>query len=137
MKIQAWLVAVATVVSLVAVPRPGAAQSALASADAGAFLGNWSLTVNSPQGPFEQTLELKDTDGKVAGQITSAIAPDPVQISDVAKDGDDLLLKFTGDFQGTAFNATIRLTPDGTDKAKVTFDVMDGQFVMDGTGVKK
>ena len=39
--------------------------------------------------------------------------------------------------QGQAFAAKITLTPDGADKAKVTFDVMDGQFVMEGTGVKK
>jgi hypothetical protein len=29
------------------------------------------------------------------------------------------------------------LTPDGTDKCKVTFDVNGGQFTMNGSGVKK
>ena len=137
MTLQSRIVASIAALALVIAPRIVAAQSALASADAMAFLGGWTLTVDSPQGPFDQTLELKDTGGKVAGQLTSAISPDPTPITDIAKDGDDLVLKFSGDFQGNAFTAKITLTPDGTDKAKVTFDIMDGQFVMNGTGVKK
>ena len=137
MKCQSWLVVVLVAVALLAVPRFSAAQSALATSEAAAFLGTWTLTVESPQGPFDQTLELKDAGGKVSGQLTSALAPGPTDITDIAKSGDDLVLKFNGDFQGNAFTAKITLTPQGTDKAKVSFDVMDGQFVMDGTGVKK
>jgi hypothetical protein len=137
MKLQSRIVAGLATLALVVAPQIVAAQSALASADATVFLGGWTLTVESPQGPFEQSLELKDVGGKVAGQLTSAISPDPTAISDIAKDGDDLVLKFSGDFQGNAFTAKLTLTPQGTDKAKVTFDIMDGQFVMDGTGVKK
>ena len=137
MKLQSRIVAGIATLALVIAPRIVAAQSALASADATAFLGGWTLTVESPQGPFEQSLELKDVGGKVAGQLTSAISPDPTAITDIAKDGEDLVLKFSGDFQGNAFTAKLTLTPQGTDKAKVTFDIMDGQFVMDGTGVKK
>jgi hypothetical protein len=137
MKSQSWIVAVLAAVAVLGVPGFSAAQSALATAEAAAFLGTWTLTVESPQGPFDQTLELKDAGGKVSGQLTSALAPGPTEITDIAKSGDDLVLKFNGDFQGNAFTAKITLTPQGTDKAKVSFDVMDGQFVMDGTGVKK
>jgi hypothetical protein len=137
MKLQMRFVAGIAAIVLLVAPRIVAAQSALATTDAAAFLGGWSLTVESPQGPFEQTLELKDVGGKVAGQLTSAISPDPTAITDISKDGEDLVLKFSGDFQGNAFTAKLTLTPQGTDKAKVTFDIMDGQFVMDGTGVKK
>jgi hypothetical protein len=114
-----------------------AAQSALAVADAGAFMGKWSISVDSPQGPFEQMLSLTDKDGKVAAELTSPIAPGPTAIDDVTKDGDALVLKFAGDFQGNAFTATIRLVPDGANKANVVFDVMDGQFVMNGTAAKQ
>jgi hypothetical protein len=137
MKLQSRIVAAIVALALLVVPRIVAAQSALATADATAFLGAWSITVESPQGPFEQTLELKDAGGKVTGTLTSAISPDPTAITDIAKDGEDLVLKFSGDFQGNAFTAKLTLAPQGTDKAKVTFDIMDGQFVMDGTGVKK
>jgi len=65
------------------------------------------------------------------------MAPGAQKVTDITKSGSDLVLKFAGDFQGNAFDAAITMTPDGTDKAKVTFDIMDGQFVMDGTGTKK
>jgi hypothetical protein len=137
MKFKKWMVAAVAALALIAAPRVVTAQSTLASAQATAFLGNWTLSLDSPQGPFEQVLELKDVGGKVSGQLTSPIAPDPTAITDIAKDGEDLVLKFNGDFQGTAFTAKITLTPAGADKAKVSFNIMDGQFVMDGTGVKK
>jgi hypothetical protein len=113
----------------------GAAQ--LAPADAGAFMGSWSLMLDSPQGAFEQTLVLKDEAGKVIGEISNQMQPGVQKVTDVTKKGDDLVLKFAGDFQGNAFDATITMTPDGTDKAKVTFDVNGGQFTMSGTGTKK
>jgi hypothetical protein len=136
MKLHSWIVGAIAAIALSAAP-PVKAQSSLAVAEAAAFLGTWTITLDSPQGPFEQVLELKDAGGRVSGQITSAIAPEPTQVSDIAKDGEDLVLKFNGDFQGTAFTAKITMSLQGSDKAKATFDVMDGQFVMDGTAVKK
>ena len=114
----------------------GAAQQ-LSPADAGAFMGSWSLMLDSPQGSFEQTMVLKDEAGKVIAEISSQMAPEVQKVTDVSKKGDDLVLKFAGNFQGNAFDAMITLTPDGTDKAKVTFDVNGGQFTMSGTGTKK
>ena len=113
----------------------GAAQ--LAPADAGAFMGSWSLNLDSPQGAFEQSLVLKDEGGKVVAEISNQMQPDVQKVTDVTKNGSDLVLKFAGNFQGTAFDAAITLTPDGTDKCKVTFDVNGGQFTMNGTGTKK
>jgi hypothetical protein len=113
----------------------GAAQ--LTVADAGAFMGTWSLNLESPQGAFEQTMVLKDEGGKAVAEISSQMAPDVQKVTDVSKKGDDLVLKFAGNFQGTAFDAEITLVPDGTDKVKVTFDVNGGQFTMSGTGTKK
>jgi hypothetical protein len=136
MKVHSWIVGAIATIALLAAP-PVKAQSSLAAAEATAFLGTWTITLESPQGPFEQVLELKDTGGKVSGQITSAIAPEPASVTDISKDGEDLVLKFNGDFQGTAFTAKITMSLQGSDKAKATFDVMDGQFVMDGTAVKK
>ena len=113
----------------------GAAQ--LTVADAGAFMGTWSLNLESPQGAFEQTMVLKDEGGKAVAEISSQMAPDVQKVTDVSKKGDDLVLKFAGNFQGNPFDAEITLVPDGTDKVKVTFDVNGGQFTMSGTGTKK
>src|SRR6185436_19688963 len=48
----------------------GAAQQ-LSPADAGAFMGSWSLMLDSPQGAFEQTMVLKDDGGKVVAEISN------------------------------------------------------------------
>ena len=78
----------------------GAAQ--LAPADAGAFMGSWSLMLDSPQGAFEQTLVLKDEGGKVIAEISNQMQPEVQKVTDVTKKGDDLVLKFAGNFQGNA-----------------------------------
>ena len=112
------------------------AQS-LSPADAGAFMGSWTLALDAPQGNFEQSLILKDEGGKVVAEMSSQMQPDVQKVTDISKKGDDLLLKFSGNFQGNPFDAVITLTPDGTDKCKVTFDVNSGMFTMNGTGTKK
>jgi len=112
------------------------AQS-LSPADAGAFMGAWTLSLDTPQGNFEQSLALKDEGGKVIGEISNQMQPDVQKVTDVSKKGDDLILKYAGNFQGNPFDAVLTLTPDGTDKIKVTFDVNSGMFTMSGTGTKK
>ena len=110
---------------------------ALAPADAGVFMGSWTLSLDSPQGPFEQSMVLKDEAGKVVAELSNQMQPDVQKVTDVSKKGEDLILKFAGNFQGNPFDAVITLTPDGTDKCKVTFDVNSGMFTMNGTGAKK
>ena len=129
------ILAIAAVVSVFATATPARAQ--LAPADAGDFMGAWTLVVDSPQGPFEQELMLTDEEGKVVAVITSQIQPDGQRITDVAKVGADLVLKFAGNFQGNAFDAKVTVTPTEAGKATVNFDVNSGQFVMSGTGTKK
>ena len=115
----------------------GLVTAQLVPADAGAFMGSWTLTLDSPQGSFEQTMVLKDEDGKAVAELSSQMAPEVQKVTDVSKKGTDLVLKFAGNFQGNPFDAEITLTPDGTDKCKVTFDINGGQFTMSGTGAKK
>jgi len=107
----------------------------LATADAAKFMGTWVLTLDSPQGPFALTMALTDAEGKVACELTSDMMP-AQKVSDISKAGNDLVLKYQGDFQGQAFAAKITLTPVD-DKLGVNFDVMDGQFMMSGVGTKK
>jgi hypothetical protein len=122
---------------LVLLPFASVAEAQLAPADAGAFMGTWTLSLNSPQGAFEQNMVLKDEGGKVVAELSSQMAPDVQKVTDVSKKGGDLVLKFAGNFQGNPFDAVITLVPEGTDKCKVTFDINGGQFTMDGTGAKK
>jgi hypothetical protein len=123
--------------ALMLLPFATAAEAQLAPADAGTFMGSWSLMLDSPQGAFEQTMVLKDESGKVVAELSNQMQPDVQKVTDVSKNGSDLVLKFAGNFQGNPFDAVITLTPDGTDKCKVLFDVNGGQFSMNGTGTKK
>ena len=114
----------------------GARAQALAPADAGDFMGVWTLSLDSPQGPFEQSLTLKDEAGKVIGEMTNQMQPEVQKVTDVSLAKGDLILKFAGNFQGNPFDAVITITPDGADKAKVLFDINGGQFSMSGTGAR-
>ncbi len=132
---QPWIVRVFALVALLLVPAVSFAQT-LSTADAGAFMGTWTMSMDSPQGPFEQELELKDKDGKVVGELTNAVMPTQV-ITDITKTGADLVMKYEGNYQGNSFAATLTLTPEGASKAKVVFDVNGGMFTMSGTAAKK
>src|SRR5262245_48469748 len=92
------VVAIVSFVCVLAAASPARAQ--LTPADAGDFMGAWTLVVDSPQGSFEQELMLKDEEGKVVAVITSQIQPDGQRITDVVRKGADLVLKFSGNFQG-------------------------------------
>jgi hypothetical protein len=116
---------------------PLTASAQLVPADAGAFMGTWVLTLDSPQGAMEQNVVLKDEAGKVVAEMSSQMAPETQKVTDITKDKDSLVMKFAGNFQGNPFDAMITMVPDGTDKVKVSFDINGGQFTMSGTGVKK
>lgn len=123
--------------ALALVLSPLVVSAQLASADAGNFMGSWTLTLDGPQGAFEQSMVLKDEGGKAVAELSNEMQPEVQKVTDVTKAAEDLVLKFAGNFQGQPFDAVITLTPDGADKVKVTFDINAGQFSMSGTGVKK
>ncbi len=110
------------------------AASDLDIAEAGAFVGDWTLAMNSDQGPIDMSLAVKDVGGKVAAQIGSDFQA-TVAITKISKSEDKLVLTYDGDFEGQAFDVVVTLTPDG-DTLEVAIDFAGGQFVMDGTGTK-
>src|SRR5918998_6219166 len=91
---------------LSAVTLPVAAQTAqaLAPTEAAAFMGVWSLTLDSPQGSFEQTLTVNDEEGKVVAEISNQMQPEPQKITNISKDGSNLVLKFAGNYQGNPYD---------------------------------
>jgi hypothetical protein len=128
---------IGTIAVVLALSSHMASAQTLTVADLGMFAGEWTLTLESPQGAFEQSLAFKDEGGKAVAEMTSDIQPEGQKVTDISKSGSDVVLKFAGNFQGNPFDAAVTLTPDGTDKCKVTFDVNGGQFTMSGTGAKK
>ena len=126
---------VVAVVFTLTTAAPASAQ--LLPADAGDWMGAWTVTLESPQGPFEQNLELKVEDGKVVGIMTNQMIPEPQKITDITTSGKDLVLKFAGNFQGNPYDAKVTVTPSGPGKATLVFDVNNGQFLMNGSAAKK
>src|SRR5580692_5128465 len=104
-------VALVIVVALCALGGPALhAQTAPPmTADAAKFMGPWLLTLDSPQGPFVLTMTLTDANGKVACELTSDAMP-AQKVADISKTGNDLVLKYQGDFQGQANAAKLTLT---------------------------
>jgi len=113
-----------------------AAAPAVAPAGAGDFIGVWTVSLDSPQGPFEQNMTVKEEGGKLVAELTNQMQPEVQKVTDVTLAKGDLVLKFAGNFQGNPFDAVVTVTPDGADKAKVLFDVNGGQFSMSGTGAR-
>lgn len=130
--------AAAAIVAVVAFGSPAFAQSQLAATEATAFIGDWELGLDTPQGSMTMALKLSDSGGKVAATLTAETGPVPgtTNITDIARDTDKLVLKYELNFQGMAIPAVITLVPDG-EKWKANFDFASGQFVVDGTAVKK
>jgi hypothetical protein len=129
--------AVATAVFMAAGSGLAAAQAPLAVSDASAFLGAWTLGLETPQGAATLELTLKDDAGKVAGTISMPdLAPTPAPLTSIAKKGDSLVVSYTLDMQGQGIPVTISIAPAG-DKWKANFDFADGQFAVDGTAMKK
>ena len=130
--------AAAAIVAVMAFTAPAFAHSKLAVGDASAFMGNWDLGLDTPQGSMTMTLAVTDMSGMVGASLTAADGPAPgtTAISDISKDTDKLVLKYELNFQGMPIPAEITLIPVG-DKWKANFSFAGGQFVVDGTAVKK
>jgi hypothetical protein len=128
---------VAAVLVALAIPSGAFAQAGLAAADAAAFLGGWTLGLDTPQGALSMDLTIKDEGGKVTGTISAEpMVPGVAKITDISKSGTNLVLKYMLEVQGMQIPTAITLTPDG-DKWKANFDFADGQFTTAGTAVKK
>jgi hypothetical protein len=113
-----------------------AAQSSVPADAVAKFMGTWALSFEGgPQGAFTITVSVKAEGGQAAVETSSDMDPTPIKVKDVAKVGDDLVLKYLAGPSGD-FPIKLTLTPDG-DKVKSTLDVADGQFSMSGTGTKK
>ena len=115
----------------------GASAQGLAPADATAFMGGWTLGLDTPQGALTMDLTIKDEAGKVGATISAEpMVPGVAKITDITKEGTSLVLKYMLDVQGMQIPTRITLSPDG-DKWKAHFDFADGQFSVDGTAAKK
>ena len=128
----------AAFVLVAALATPSLAQSKLPVADAAPFMGDWDLGLDSPQGHVDMSLKLTDAGGMVNAVIGTDAGPiaGSINITDVSIDAGKLVMKYELNFQGMPIPTEVQLVPDG-DKWKASFNFAMGQFVVDGTAVKK
>lgn len=114
------------------IPATAAAQSSLDTSEAGAFMGNWELEFESPQGAFVMELALTDSGGKVAANISNEMMGGQ-EVTNVSISGEDLVLRYEIDAQGQMAPVALTVSPSGT----AVMDFADGMFEMSGTATKQ
>ena len=103
-------------------------------------MGEWNIAFQSDFGPIAFPLALTDQGGKVSAMVG---LPDfdgsgpgaPVEVTDLSRSGEGLVLNYEFDAQGNLVPVTLTLTPDGEGLAAV-FDLADGAFTLSGTGTR-
>ena len=130
-------VTAATVLSLLVLTGPAMAGQAsmLDSSEASAFMGTWVIAMESPRGTREQTVAIRDESGKVAARLQGGRGG-AIDITNIARDGDNLVLTFDRSFQGNSIDIVLTLTVEG-DMINATQDVGGGQFSSSGSGKKQ
>ena len=122
-------------VMLMASPVVTGQASPLDSSEASAFMGTWVLTMETPRGANEQTVVIRDEGGKVAATLGGGRGGQ-IDISDIARDGESLVLAFERNFQGNAIDIVLTLSLDG-EVINATQDIAGGQFSMTGSGKRQ
>jgi hypothetical protein len=115
-----------------------AAQAApqVTAADAAPFLGDWTLTLQGPNGPGVFDLTVKVEKEKVVGEISNAQMPAQA-ITDIAKVDKSLVLSYSFQWEGNPVGAVVSLIPAGEDKVNAQIDFASGAYVMSGSAAKK
>ena len=131
------------VAGLLASPAVVAAQAPQTStpatpADAAPFLGDWTLTLQGPNGPGNFDLTVKVEEQKVVGEIAVPTGEMPKNfIPDVAMNDKTMELRYSFDYQGNQVAAVVSLTPAADGKVNAQIDFAGGAYLMTGTAAKK
>jgi hypothetical protein len=118
-------------------PASSAVQAAaqVTAADAAAFVGDWTMALEGPNGPATFDLSIKVENDKVTGQITGGTtAAQP--FTSITKADQSLLLGYSFDYEGNPVDAVVRLTP-AEGKMSAQIDFAGGAYVMTGSATKK
>ena len=119
--------------------RPSVAMQSAAqvtAADATPFLGDWTLSLEGPNGPAAFDLTVKVEKEKVVGEITGGTMPTQ-PIADITKADQSLVLSYSFNYEGNPVSAVVRLTPAPEGKTNAQIDFAGGAYVMTGTAARK
>ena len=103
-------------------PMAAFAQSELDTSEAEAFLGTWSVSMDTDFGAFDIDLKIEDQGGKVAVTVGAA-EQGMTDVTDITRSGEGLVLSYEVDAQGQLIPVSVTLTlgPDG-DALTAAFD---------------
>lgn len=85
--------------------------SSLPSSEAKAFIGTWVFAMTEPMGA-QETVKIIDRDGRIAATVQAQQFP-PIEVSDVTKFGEVLILGATRFENGKPVQALVILRPTG------------------------
>ena len=115
-------------------PLGASAQSALDASEAEAFLGTWTISLDTEFGAFDMDLKVEDQAGKVAATMGSPNQGGMANVTDITRSGESLVLAYEVDAQGQRFPISLTLERDG-EGLTAAFD-FGGQFSASGTGTR-
>lgn len=72
--------------------------------------GTWNYSVESPQGANTGTFSLTKDNGTYKGTISSARAPQPIELTSTTVNGNELTMNYTMNFNGNSVPVTIKGT---------------------------
>jgi hypothetical protein len=128
--------AVCTAIALALLaPLSASAQSQLDVSQAQAFMGNWVVAMDTDFGPFSFNVDIVDQGGKVAVNVGSPEMGGSQSVTNVTRNGEQLVMNWDLDAQGQVVDAMMTLEPNGAN-LDAEFDVAGGQFVAAGVGTR-
>ena len=110
-----------------ALASPASAQSELDTSQAQAFLGNWVMSLVTDMGPMDLQLNIRDEAGKVAAEFGSPALGALANVTDITKEGEQLLMNLFIDAQGQSIDIAMTIVPDG-DGLNVDLSAAGGAF---------
>lgn len=116
--------------TVLAVGVTAASAQSIPVAEAQAFIGAWTLSVEGT--PLE--LNILDAQGQVAADVI--VMGTTSRVTQIEKADETISLSWVADMQGQQAPITIRLTPQGGNLATV-IDVGDGMFTANATATRK
>jgi hypothetical protein len=128
------------VVVLLAGPAAAGQASMLDASEASAFMGTWLITMENPRfgrARQDQTAVIRDEGSKAAARIKGGRRGGALDITDIAKDGDSLVLSFSmSPPRGKAVPVVLTLTLDGQ-TINASQDIGGGRVTVSGSGKKQ
>jgi hypothetical protein len=135
-RLRSFLVAAAVALATGGFASTGSAQNTLPTDQAEPFIGNWSLNLEGGPAPIVMQLTVRDEGGQVGAEVGGLMGGPSSVVSGIEKAGEDLVLNYSADYQGTPIPVAITLVP-GAEGMRAKVDFAGGQLTIEGAATKQ